>query len=490
MSWLAETNIKGPKGDKGDPGGPVGPQGPAGPAGPQGPKGDPQTPASAIPLIESGTGAVGTSLAYAREDHVHPLAAGGGGGTVYMQDTPPAGAPDKSQWVETDSGLMFTRWNDGNSTQWVQAPVGAPAGAVRYDAAQSLSIAQQVQARQNIYAAPFDALAYSGMQINGSMEVSQELGTSGVGLINAAKYACDGWSVAAIGTVTVVAAQAKAALFTGLPYFLNVYAQVAQAALGAGDYVFASQPIEGWRIARLAWGTANAQPITLGFWTCHTRAGTYSGSVRNGPATRSYAFSYTQNVASTPEYKTVTIPGCPDGTWNADSTTGMGIAFSQACGTTFTAPSANAWLTGNYLAAPGQVNNVQATNDTCRWSGVVVLPGIEAPSAARSALIMRPYDQELLTCRRYYFTAGDGAGAILSRAVTVGGGIAWLNYALPATLRGPPSLLATGDISDGAPFTSWDAMLTNDNRTVILGKTAAVSQNVDLSKLTADARLP
>jgi hypothetical protein len=45
---------------------------------------------------------------------------GGGGGTVYMQDTPPVGAPDKSLWVETDSGLEFVRWNDGNSTQWVQ----------------------------------------------------------------------------------------------------------------------------------------------------------------------------------------------------------------------------------------------------------------------------------------------------------------------------------------------------------------------------------
>ena len=49
---------------------------------------------------------------------------------------------------------------------------------MRYDTAQSLTAAQQQQARQNIYAAPFDAMAYSGLQINGGMEVSQEKGTS------------------------------------------------------------------------------------------------------------------------------------------------------------------------------------------------------------------------------------------------------------------------------------------------------------------------
>lgn len=43
-------------------------------------------PATAVPLIESGAGAVGISLKYAREDHVHP-ALGGGGGTP--SDAPP-----------------------------------------------------------------------------------------------------------------------------------------------------------------------------------------------------------------------------------------------------------------------------------------------------------------------------------------------------------------------------------------------------------------
>jgi hypothetical protein len=42
---------------------------------------------AALPLIESGTGAIGTSAAYARADHVHPAAAGGA--AVTISDTPP-----------------------------------------------------------------------------------------------------------------------------------------------------------------------------------------------------------------------------------------------------------------------------------------------------------------------------------------------------------------------------------------------------------------
>jgi hypothetical protein len=43
-------------------------------------------PASAVPLVESGAGAVGTSVKYAREDHVHP-AFGGGGGRLQRHHT-------------------------------------------------------------------------------------------------------------------------------------------------------------------------------------------------------------------------------------------------------------------------------------------------------------------------------------------------------------------------------------------------------------------
>jgi hypothetical protein len=278
--------------------------------------------------------------------------------------------------------------------------VGASTGGtVLYNVAQTLAPAQQVQARQNIYAAPLDAMSCNGMQVNGSFDVSQEIGTAGV--IGSGRYFCDGWVVFSNGTQVVGGFQVAAGIAAGFSNSGVLSVNTASTSLAIGDYVAMAQYIEGRRIARLAWGGANAQPITLCFWSSHNRPGLYSGTIRNS-STRSYAFTYTQAAANVPQFNTVTVPGDTTGSWASDNTVGMIITFAMATGATFTAPSANAWVNGNYHAAPGQINGVAATSDVLRITGVVVLPGGEAPSAARSSLIMRPYGQELLTCKRYY----------------------------------------------------------------------------------------
>jgi hypothetical protein len=290
------------------------------------------------------------------------------------------------------------------------------------------------------WAAPFDALAYNGMQINGGFTVSQEKGATPTSASGA--YFCDGWvlNAPANGLVNASASASGPQLQAlGLPAVCQVATTVAAPSLAAGDSYSINHRIEGYRTARLGWGFAtNPQPITFGFWTAHARAGVYSFVVRNVAFTRTYAATYTQDAAGVWEYKTVTVPGCPDGVWNLDNTTGITINFSQGCGTTFTAPSANSWLTGNYVAAPGQINAVAATSDIFRLTGLVVLPGTEAPDAARAPLIMRPYDQELLTCKRYWEKSYDyatmygtpsiiGAVALTARAAsataTAGSGV-------------------------------------------------------------------
>src|SRR4029079_18721192 len=61
---------------------------------------------------------------------------------------------------------------------------------------------QQLDARfTGLYAAPFDALAYNGMQINGGMDVSQELGLASFVLATGfTKYVVDGWQALAVYT--------------------------------------------------------------------------------------------------------------------------------------------------------------------------------------------------------------------------------------------------------------------------------------------------
>jgi hypothetical protein len=174
--------------------------------------------------------------------------------------------------------------------------------------------------------------------------------------------------------------------------------------MAATSYACLIQQIEGYRVSRLAWGNATLkQPITIGFWTNHARPGVYSVAARNATSDRFYGTTYTHAVANVPQFNTVTIPGCPDGAWDSTNGLGLSVIFGMACGTTYTAPSANTWVTGSYICAPGQINAIASTSDVFRIGGVIVLPGTSAPTAAQSPMIMRPFDQELLLCQRYYW---------------------------------------------------------------------------------------
>jgi hypothetical protein len=81
-------------------------------------------------------------------------------------------------------------------------------------------------------------------------------------------------------------------------------------------------------------------------------------------------------------------------------------------------------------------------------SGVTVLPGNEAPSAARSPFIMRPYDQELLLCMRQYRKTSGGVNseptlyAFQNAGSTVGVG-----YTHPVPMRAAPTITTVGSWS-------------------------------------------
>ena len=306
-------------------------------------------------------------------------------------------------------GVPQYQWNgtewvvpEYNPLNYVLKSGDSMTGALLLHANASAALQAVPKQQLEAYAAPLDALSYSGMQINGSMEVSQEKGTAAT---TTSSYMIDGWTILFAGTMTVSSGQnvASANLFSrGFTKVLAAGPTTPQASMGANDYIAFSHPIEGYRIAKLGWGTANAKPITIAFWSEHHRPGVYSGIVRNVATTQSYGFTYTHNVADVAQYNVVTIPGSTSGVWPVDNTIGIQLFFAIAIGSTTTAPAANVWAAGNYVGVTGQVNGFAAVSDVFRITGVVVLPGTHAPTAAQSPLIMRPYGEELLTCQRYF----------------------------------------------------------------------------------------
>jgi len=253
----------------------------------------------------------------------------------------------------------------------------------------------------SVAAAPFaSAMAYSGMQVNGGCEVSQELGSSPVTSTSNLKNVVDAWKISTSGPHTIRGQQQSVTVPPGFSNSIQFTATVANASPGVNDLAAIVHDIEGTRVARLGWGTANAMPITISFWV-YSIAGTFSGSLRNGANNRSYTFTFTVNAANTWEYKSITIPGDTTGTWNKDNLTAISVCLMGLVGATYCTP-ANTWTAGMFLGVAGGVNVFKNTIDGILITGFTVLPGIYAPTAAQSPLIMRPYDQELQTCQRYY----------------------------------------------------------------------------------------
>jgi len=317
----------------------------------------------------------------------------------------------------TDASVVGFSGTDGKHVrELTPAEVRAAVEASTVGAA-VLTADDEGAARAAIYAAPIDALSFSGMQINGAMEVSQA-NTGGAATLTATstlggQATHDGFTTNYRGSFVASVQQVDAP--AGMPAVkaLKISVTTAQASLGSSDELSIIAQIEGYRFNRLLFGTTLASPVSIGFWFQAHRVGTYSGSIRNAAKDRSYPFSFNVLNADTPQWISLTgIVGETSGTWGNNSGLGASISICLAAGSGRVS-TAGAWANANYSGATGSVNGVGATSDVFYLSNLIVLPGAELPPADRVNLIMRPYDNELEACRRYYwkglpFPTGNG----------------------------------------------------------------------------------
>jgi hypothetical protein len=250
-------------------------------------------------------------------------------------------------------------------------------------------------------AASVPVIPDNNILLNSGMEIDQEHNGSATTVV-AGQYAIDGWVVSKSGTMVCTVQQVSDAP-PGFYNSLKLTVNTAQSSIGSSEYIFIYQILEAYRTSQLAFGSSAAQSSVLGFWTKIHRAGAYSGSIRNYSGSRSFPFSFTQNVADIWEYKTVSVPGDVVASWVGNSNAAsMLVIFTIACGATLAGP-AGAWASINYLGAAGTTNGVAATSDVFQIAGVSLLPGTTIVSAANSPLLKRSYPKEILLCSRYYY---------------------------------------------------------------------------------------
>jgi len=164
----------------------------------------------------------------------------------------------------------------------------------------------------------------------------------------------------------------------------------------SSDYFIHQQKIEGLNVSDLAWGTANAQTITLSFWVRSSLTGTFGGALLNSAANRDYVFSYTINSANTWEQKSITITGDTTGTWLTTNGIGIWLRLSLGAGSTYIG-TPGSWQTTAYLAPTGQVNVAGTSGATFYITGVQLEVGSSA-----TGFEYVDYGTQLAMCMRYY----------------------------------------------------------------------------------------
>jgi len=279
----------------------------------------------------------------------------------------------------------------------------------------------------NGYTPTMSNMAGRNRIINGDMRIDQRNAGASVSMTatNSNSYILDRWRFWANGSSGSAAytVQQSSEAPAGFASSFVVTQTASHSPTGSQYNIFA-QYIEGYNVADLGWGTANAKTVTLSFWVRSSLTGTFGGAVSNSTQDRSYPFTYTISSANTWEYKTITIVGDTSGTWPTTTGIGLEIYWQLGVGSSYLG-TAGAWAGTAYLGATGATQITATNSATLYITGVQLEAGSVATPFER-----RLYGQELALCQRYYYKT---TGHIYGTQGSVGYALWYLKTSMRAT---------------------------------------------------------
>jgi hypothetical protein len=247
----------------------------------------------------------------------------------------------------------------------------------------------------------------------------------------------------------------------------------ADTSIASTDYYAFNQDIEGFNAADLAFGTADAQTITLSFWVRTSVTGTYAVALYNSAGTRGYPATYTISSANTWTFISLTIAGDTGGTWVTNNGVGITVRFDLGTGSNGNG-TANVWNTSGTFAASrtsSTVDWISTNGATFYITGVQLEVGTQATSFE-----YRQYGTELALCQRYcYRHSAEGdidSFAPLGMGRYYDTNLAQLYVPFKVTMRTPPSSVTqVGNIFVNSTSLGGSAITLTLNETASSGAT-------------------
>jgi hypothetical protein len=354
MAWSQIGNIKGPTGSTG-PQGPIGPgstvPGPQGPTGATGPPGPTQVSGDA-----GNTAMLGSdNLLY-----VPP---------TQLATTTKIGALQKLSGNTTD-------FLDGTNTFQPLAPAVQPTiWSVRLRTWNSVS--------------------------NPTFEVDQRNGAGSVAVQTG--FPQDRWQANKSGTLVCSEQQNVASppiLLPGTNFaitrnFLRITLNTQQASLGAGDYFFIGQNVEGPRFRELS-SDVHSLSILARSSVANLK---FSVALNSPDNSKSLVKLCTLGASGLTLIQLPNIPVWTGGNFStAPGIAGYGLTICLAAGSTYTAPAVDTWQNGLFFGAPGMSNwAASPVNSTIDLAFIQHEPGAQC-----STLIDCPFTANLDDCLRYF----------------------------------------------------------------------------------------
>jgi hypothetical protein len=301
--------------------------------------------------------------------------------------------------------------------------------------------------------------------INGDMRIDQRNAGASVNIV--ATYTVDRFLGYESNATAVMTAQQSSTAPTGFSKSL-LFTTTTGAAVAASDYTQVRQIIEGYNVADLNFGTANAQTITLSFWVRGSITGTYGLAFTNGAEDRSRLTSYTINAANTWEQKTVTIAGDTSGTWLATNGAGLIVIWDLGGGSSNGGTITGSWVAGVAQNLTGGVKLQATTGATLYITGVQLEVGSTATPFER-----RLYNQELANCQRYLPALNGIYWTTTGYAYSANNGIGFITF--PVSARTAPTGITFSSLSHFTVANSTNTTYTPTGIVIDVGNPAGTS---------------